>query len=431
MSDQKIIHPGTLINGYEVISLLAIGGYACIYKVKDTKNNQEYAMKTELMNSQVKTLPLEIQLMKQFKEDFFPKLHDIGNFPQFNISYYVMDLLGASLDTIQTFHHKKLDMETVYNVCFNMLLIIQAFHSYGYVHRDIKPGNFLIQNNESCPIVLIDFGISQYHIDSNTGKPHPCGSETYFFGTERFASIDACRGYTQGRKDDLMSWFYTFLDLACGYLPWDEAEDFTDMLFMKKFLNISYLNRKFPKEMVEIFTYLKKLSYDDDPDYEYILQLYIKAMEADNFHFDQFNWRLFYKHHAYLESLTRVISLKHYNKFTLYNKIVDQTKNKEEKVENNKENSQKDKIEHLNGRVKIENKSSRDLLHYSLLKSVDSSNAINSDIIINKNHMLDSDASDRTSPNDNVDIKDNNQKNLVSEKSNQPINTVATDVTNN
>lgn len=374
MSDQKIIPPGTQINGYEVVSLLAIGGYTDIYKVKDIKTNQLYAMKTELINSEVKTLPLEIECMKQFKEDFFPKFRENGIFEKFNISYLIMDLLGASIDTIQVYHRKKLDMETVYNVCFNMLLIIQAFHSYGYVHRDIKPGNFLIQKNQGCPLVLVDFGISKQHINPNTNKPYPRGEEKYFFGTERYASIDACTGYTQGRKDDLMSWFYSFLDLACGYLPWDDAADFTDMIFIKKFLNISYLNRKFPNAMNDIYNYIRKLGYDDDPNYEYIMRLYIKAMEEDHFNMENFNWRLFYNHHEYLESLTRLICLRKYKKVTLYKEITNESKEES--------NSHTEKIEEINGQS---DKSSHEVIHRSLLKGEKSSNDTKNNDISNTN----------------------------------------------
>lgn len=387
MSDQQIIPPETRVNGYEVVSLLAIGGYSNIYKVKDVENGNLYAMKTELSNSQIKTLPIEIECMKLFKEDFFPKFKDSGVYNEFN--YFVMNLYGASLDTIQIYHRKKLDMDTVYNVCFNMLLIIQAFHAYGYVHRDIKPGNFLIQQKEGCPLVLVDFGVSKHHIDPITNKPYPRGEEKYFFGTERYASIDACTGYTQGRKDDLMSWFYSFLDLACGYLPWDDAADFTDMLFVKKFMNISYLNRKFPDEMNDIYKYIKKLSYDDDPNYEYIMQLYIKAMEKDGFSMEKFNWRLFYNHHAYLESMNRLISLRRYKKVSAYKKITDYKIDDENDKDNFDENITKD---------------SHELLHHSLLKNGNNSNDV-------KNN------DDSNTIKSTTDVKNNNENAVKERKS--------------
>ena len=159
MSESTIIPLGAVINDYQVISLIGAGGYAGIYKVKSLKNNKLYAMKTESIISEKKPLQAEIEIMKQLKEDFFPKLRDNGTNKKYNINYLVMDIYGASIDTIQLYNRKHLDVNTIYNVCFQMLLIIQAFHSYGLVHRDIKPSNFLISSENI--VTLIDFGLSR------------------------------------------------------------------------------------------------------------------------------------------------------------------------------------------------------------------------------------------------------------------------------
>ena len=171
-----------------------------------------------------------------------------------------------------------------------MLLIIQAFHSYGLVHRDIKPSNFLIQNKKNSPLVLIDFGISKKHIDPSTNKPYPFKKEKIFAGTTRYASIAACEGYPYGRRDDLISWLYSFLDLYCGFLPWCKAQDFSDMIFIKNFLNISVLNRKIPKGITTLHKYLKNLKYSKEPDYEYIKHIFLNCMEEEKVQKDQFDW---------------------------------------------------------------------------------------------------------------------------------------------
>lgn len=265
----QIFQPGTIISNYQVVNLLGAGGYAGIYKVRNTKTNQLYAMKTESIDAEIKTLTTEIEIMKQLKEDFFPKLRDSGTDDKYLVNFLVMDIYGASIDTIQAYNRKKLDTNTVYNVCYKMLLIIEKFHEYGFVHRDIKPSNFLIQNNKNHPLVLIDFGISKKHIDPTTNKPYQFKKESFFAGTTRYASISTCEGSSHGRKDDLISWFYSFLDLVCGYLPWDEASNFADMIFMKNFLNLSCLDHKFPKMISDIYKYLKKLKYSKEPDYNF------------------------------------------------------------------------------------------------------------------------------------------------------------------
>lgn len=309
MSETLIIPSGKIINDYQVIDLIGVGSYGGIYKVKDTKSNQIYAMKTEVVNSQKKSLQTEMQIMKQLNGDFFPKLRDNGNNKEYNINYIIMDIYGASINTIQLYNKKHLPASTVYNICYQMLQIIQIFHSNGFVHRDIKPSNFLIQNKKNFPIILIDFGISQKHIDPITNKPYPFKKDKVFSGTTKYTSIDVCKGYSHGRKDDLISWFYSFLDLYCGFLPWDKS-NISDMLLMKKYLKISSLNPKFPKEITSLYKYIEKLKYDRTPNYAHIRQLFIKCMEKEKVQISQFNWSSFYLKHSNLEVLTKELSLK-------------------------------------------------------------------------------------------------------------------------
>lgn len=384
MSKPQILDPGTIINNYQVINLIGAGGYAGIYKVENLQDSKFLAMKTETYESNTKTLPKEIAIMKQLQGPTFPKLKDEGKSDTYHINFLIMSIFGPSIDTIQLYHKKHLDIKAVYNICFQMLTVIESFHQNGFVHRDIKPSNFLIQNNKNYPLVLIDFGISQRHIDPKTNKPIQFKKDKYFNGTSRYASIAACKGCAYGRKDDLISWFYSFIDLACGSLPWDEASDFSEMIFMKKFFNITSLNRKFPKEISILYKYIKNLKYAKEPDYDYIKQLFVQAMKNERIS-TSFNWDLFYLNHSNLEVFQRELgfgqlkrSFKQNSEKVVKNdskfKILKKTKSAPIDVQNNGDDQKQNSRGRLIDIFKLKKKSSNGLINVFGIRKKSSQN---------------------------------------------------------
>lgn len=298
MSDRQVVPTGKSIHGYEVIGLVGVGGFGGIYRVQDNHSKKVYALKTENAQSKRQLLQYEIQILKEIKGHYFPKYIESGTSEKYNINYLIMSYFGASIGDIHSYHDYNFDINIAYNVSLKMLECIKAFHKFGFVHRDIKPGNFLIQQNPKYPIVLIDFNLSARHIDPNTNKPYPCKNEHMFLGTIIFASIDVLSSQSCGRKDDLIAWFYTFLYLACGSLPWAEEKDKLKSISMKKSFKVSDLNYEFPSQFQKIYDYLKKLEYKDKPDYKHIENLFESGMKEDKVSPDTFNWSNFIAKHS-------------------------------------------------------------------------------------------------------------------------------------
>lgn len=77
----------------------------------------------------------------------------------------------------------------------------------GYLHRDIKPGNFAIGRNEPRRIFLLDFGMARRFLDEHGTIKRPRWAAG-FRGTIRYAPISCHISREQSRKDDLESWLY-------------------------------------------------------------------------------------------------------------------------------------------------------------------------------------------------------------------------------
>ena len=78
----------------------------------------------------------------------------------------VMDLLGKSLNYIFYNDFKyHFDLKTCCTIGIKMLKVLKSIHERGFVHRDLKPGNFCMERGHNDPLkaelYLIDFGVSK------------------------------------------------------------------------------------------------------------------------------------------------------------------------------------------------------------------------------------------------------------------------------
>ena len=94
----------------------------------------------------------------------------------------------------------KLSLKTVDNFFRPALKILQAIHEVEYVHRDVKPQNFIWSANK---LLLNDFDLAAKKV-SNSG---------FTGGTERYSSPLLGRDHTYDEKDDILSLILSAIDL--------------------------------------------------------------------------------------------------------------------------------------------------------------------------------------------------------------------------
>lgn len=284
---------GKNIDRFIVYKKIGSGGYGDIYAVHDTEyGDQLCAMKVEFLCSEKQGLLDELEIMKHIQgSPYFPKLIADGEFEDFR--YLVMELLGPSISTMRrALNHRHYTLYSTLKISIEMLKTIKAFHKRGYIHRDIKPGNFLIKPDANTPIVLIDFGLSETYIDPKTKKHIPPDPDAGFTGTCRYASLHAHEEKQLSRRDDLFSWFYTLIELIEGKVPWPGSRDRELTVEMKKSMKAPELCRSLTPEFCDIYKYIKSIKFKEKPKYGWIKTQIEGAIKKLNVADERYDWEL-------------------------------------------------------------------------------------------------------------------------------------------
>jgi casein kinase 1 delta/casein kinase I family protein HRR25 len=229
--------------------------------------------------------------------------------------FYVLvhDLLGPSLEDLFNYCGRRFSLKTILLIADQAISRIESIHSKGFLHRDIKPDNFLMGvGRQGNKLYTIDFGLAKEFADAErckNAKGLPLG------GTRRYASINnhnGCgrcliaiplvrllrRGQSSLGGDDLESLGYVFVYFARGSLPWQGLKAATDdekdarIKEMKEGLSGEALCDGFlPGEFAAYINYTRRLAFDDKPDYSYLRRLFHRLFRAEGFEYDHvFDW---------------------------------------------------------------------------------------------------------------------------------------------
>ncbi|KAL1832399.1 hypothetical protein ACET3Z_002050 [Daucus carota] len=275
------------------------GSFGELYLGVNVQTGEEVAVKLESAKTKHPQLHYESKLYMLLQGGTgIPHLKWFGVEGEYNAM--VIDLLGPSLEDLFNYCNRKFTLKTVLMLADQLINRVEYMHSRGFLHRDIKPDNFLMGlGRKANQVYVIDYGLAKKFRDLQTHKHIPYRENKNLTGTARYASVNTHLGVEQSRRDDLESLGYVLMYFLRGSLPWQGLKAGTkkqkyDRISEKKMLTaVEVLCKSYPSEFISYFHYCRSLRFDDKPDYSYMKRLFRDLFIREGYQFDYvFDWTI-------------------------------------------------------------------------------------------------------------------------------------------
>ena len=276
---------------------IGAGSFGEIYAAENIVTHEQVAVKVEKAACRVPQLAYEAKLYRALAGSVnVPKFYHYGQ--DTNNNALVIDLLGKSLEDLFVQCKRKLSLKTVLMLADQMLSCVEFMHSKNYIHRDIKPDNFVVGlGRYASQVYMIDYGLAKRYRDQNTHEHIKYCEGKQLTGTARYASIGALRGNEQSRRDDLEALGYVWIYLLKGGLPWmgvtlkNRKQKYDRICEIKRKTSVNELCRGVPSEFIRYFNEVKALRFTDQPNYAMLRQMFRDLFIRRGFFYDyKYDW---------------------------------------------------------------------------------------------------------------------------------------------
>ncbi|MFQ3645440.1 MAG: protein kinase [Anaerolineae bacterium] len=213
MSDEFI---GAVVNGYEVLSLIGVGGMARVYLARQQSMNRQVALKVLPMqfvsdDTYLQRFHREVKIVSQLEHAHIVPVYDYGEYQ--GQPYIVMRYMaGGSVDDM--LEKGIIPLTRIETILAEIAPALDHAHAKGVLHRDLKPSNVLL--DESGSAFLSDFGIARL----NEGHGVTITTQGVV-GTPSYMSPEQAQGKDMDGRSDIYSLGVMLFELATGRRPFE------------------------------------------------------------------------------------------------------------------------------------------------------------------------------------------------------------------
>jgi serine/threonine-protein kinase len=197
---------GDKFGRYELVEFLGAGRYTEVWRASDPELNRRVAIK--IVPGGERSLE-EARTVAQLHHPGIVPVHDVGQ--QDKWTYFVSELVPGST-LAERLRQGPLQTKEAVNIAIEVADALHYAHEQGLVHRDVKPGNILLDYKQN--VFLTDFGIAI----ATSQRIDPADASR---GTPSYMSPEQLRGewHLIDRQTDIYSLGLVLFEMLTGQLP--------------------------------------------------------------------------------------------------------------------------------------------------------------------------------------------------------------------
>lgn len=265
---------GSLFAGrYEIIEELGHGGMGRVYKTYDVKLNEEVAIKLirpeiAIEKNIVERFRNEIKIARKIRHQNVCAMYDLHE--EGEILYLTMEYVPGE-DLKSLIHRAKaLTIGKAMSVAKQVAEGLMEAHGLGVVHRDLKPGNIMIDKDGNARIM--DFGIARMRQENGVM------AERSAIGTPEYMSPEQREGKEADQRSDIYSLGIIFYEMLTGQNPFRGDTPAASASKQKSVIprNPRELNPQIPEELGRLI--LKCLEHENTKRYQTVAEIHSEIL---------------------------------------------------------------------------------------------------------------------------------------------------------